>query len=103
MPKAARGQQTDSVVTNHDCDTIIFTDECSPDVLVNEKGVVRKDDLVLQHLFPLGILCLPHAPSLDTNFSTTVFANFKNVAFLGSLYGGNHEIITGSDNVFIGS
>jgi len=102
MPEAARGNGTDSVNTGHGCDATTVTDACSPDVIVNGDGVVRFGDAVASHTYPVGPSCVPHAPTMDTNCSGTVFVNSKKAAFKGSLYAA-HEITSGSSDVFIGA
>ena len=94
-----RGSGGDTVLTGHGCDTTTKTDQCSPNVFVNGKGLVRSGDLNLSHLFPFGP-CIPHTVPLST-FSSTVFANGRGVARLGDKYV-NEEIITGSGNVTCG-
>ena len=100
MPKAARGDGTDTVNTNHGCDATTVTNECSGDVFWNEIGAVRLGDQVMPHLVPVGDDCGVHAPVLDGNYSGNVFVNGKNAAFLGSTYSG-HNITSGSGNVYI--
>ena len=101
MPKIARGSGTDSVNTNHGCDATTSTDACSSNVKVNGKGVVRFGDAVASHTYPAPS-CVPHAPSMDTLCSSKVYVNGKKAAYLGSKYGGTHDITTGSSNVFVG-
>lgn len=99
----ARGSGGDSVSTGHGCDATTTTDQCSGDVFVNGKGVVRLDDANKTHLYPLGI-CSPHSVTLSTfenGYSNTVFVNGKNIARKGDKYG-VEEIITGSPNVNCG-
>ena len=61
MPAAAvaRNDGTDTIATNHGCDSTTVTDEGSSDVFVNGKGVVRAEDLCEVHLIPAGIVCVP--------------------------------------------
>lgn len=101
MPAAARGSGKDSVNTNHGCDPTTVTAACSPNVLVNGKGIVRFGDAVASHDYPAPP-CSPHAPTMDENCSASVYINNKKAAYLGSKYAG-HDITTGSPNVFIGS
>lgn len=101
MPEIARGNGADSVLTGHGCDSTTVTDECSPDVIVEGNGVVREGDKVLVHLVDSGADCVPHAPTLDTAFSTKVIINGKGAAYKGSKYGGTHSINTGSSKVII--
>lgn len=100
MPKAARGNGTDTVNTNHGCDATTVTNQCSGDVFWNQIGAVRLGDAVQTHLVDIGGGCTPHAPVLDGNYSGNVFVNGKNAAYLGSTYSG-HNITSGSGNVFI--
>jgi hypothetical protein len=100
MPAAARGSSTDDVSTSHGCDAITKTLECSPDVFINNIGIVRRNDLNKVHLFPSGDDgCSPHQVPLTT-FSVNVFANYKNVGRVGDDYSGE-VIISGSPDVFI--
>jgi len=99
----ARGSGGDAVSTGHGCDATTVTDQCSPNVFVNGKGVVRYSDLDQTHLVPFGI-CVPHAVPLTTfenAYSFTVFANGRNIARKGDKYSGE-EIISGSSNVNCG-
>ena len=65
----ARGSGGDAVSTGHGCDATTVTDQCSPNVFVNGKGVVRYSDLDQSHLVPFGI-CVPHAVPLTDRKST---------------------------------
>lgn len=106
MPEAARKDQHDDVQapdgTGECCadPSIQKTDEGSDNVFVNGIGIVREGDKMIVHNYP-GPCCDPHAPVLTT-FSSTVFINGKGAGRKGDMYGGDHEIITGSSNVFIG-
>jgi uncharacterized Zn-binding protein involved in type VI secretion len=100
MPAVARNDGTDTIATNHGCDSTTVTDEGSSDVFVNGKGVVRAGDLCEVHLIPAGIVCVPHTVPLST-YSSTVFVNGKGVGRLGDFYNG-HEITSGSSDVFAG-
>jgi len=102
MPAIARGNSADTVNTNHGCDTTTTTDACSSTVFVNGKGIVRFGDAVKSHDYPAPP-CTPHAPTMDTLCSSTVFVNGKKVAYLGSKYGGNHNITSGSPTVNVGA
>jgi uncharacterized Zn-binding protein involved in type VI secretion len=101
MPKIARGNGTDTVNTNHACDATTVTAACSGNVLANGIGIVRFGDAVASHDYPAPP-CAPHAPSMDTDCSSTVFINGKKAAYLGSKYGVTHDITSGSDDVFVG-
>ena len=101
MPGVARGNGGDTVVTGHGCDAVTTTGACSSNVRVNGKGIVRFGDAVLPHLFPVGRACVPHAPTLDGNYSNSVKVNSKFAAFEGSTYLG-HVITSSSSSVKIG-
>ena len=70
-------------------------------------GVVRKDDAMKSH--PNGDPCVAsatnHAPTVSS-YSSTVFANGKNIARIGDAYDSEseqeHEITTGATTVFAG-
>lgn len=74
------------------------TDKGSSTVFINGIGVVRDGDAMKQHNGPD---CSTHAPTLSS-FSSTVFANSKGVGRKGDKYGDDHEISSGSNNVFAG-
>lgn len=97
MP-VARGSGTDSVNTNHGCDTVTTTDQCSDNVFINGKGAVRKGDLIKVHQWPAGEGCEDHTVPLNS-YSQTVFVNGKNLGRKGDYYGSNEVIATGSSNV----
>lgn len=99
MPKIARGDETETVNTNHGCDATTTSNACSNNVFANSIGVVRKDDHNTPHLKD-PVPCTTHSVAMSSNMSPNVFVNSKNVAFLGSGYGGE-VITTGSSNVFV--
>jgi len=99
MPKIARGNGTETVNTNHGCDTTTTSNACSGNVFANSIGVVRKGDENTPHLKDPAP-CTTHSVAMSSNMSPNVFVNGKNAAFLGSGYGGE-VITTGSSNVFV--
>jgi uncharacterized Zn-binding protein involved in type VI secretion len=100
MPAVARKDGTDTIATNHLCDSTTATDQGSSNVFVNSKGVVRAGDLCAVHLVRIGSSCVPHTVPLSSH-SSTVFINGKGVGRSGDFYNG-HEITSGSSNVFAG-
>jgi uncharacterized Zn-binding protein involved in type VI secretion len=100
--KIARGSGTDSVNTGHGCDTTTVTAACSGNVKANGIGIVRFGDAVQSHLYPAPF-CVPHAPTMDTLCASKVFVNGKKAAYLGSKYGGTHDVSSGSSNVYVGA
>ena len=100
MPAVSRKSGTDSITTNHGCDSTTVTDQGSSDVFVNGIGAVRAGDLCQVHLILSGDSCVPHVVSL-TSFSSTVFVNGKGVGRKGDEYSG-HTLTSGSGNVFAG-
>ena len=100
MPAITRKGGSDTIATNHGCDSTTVTSEGSSDVFVNNIGAVRAGDLCEVHTVPSGPVCVPHVVSL-TSFSSTVFVNNKGVGRLGDEYSG-HTITSGSGNVFAG-
>ena len=92
---------------NWDTDTTQKSDAGSDDVFAEGTGVVRKDDAMKSH--PNGDPCVAsasnHAPTVSS-YSSTVFANGKNIARIGDAYDSEseqeHEIITGATTVFAG-
>ena len=96
----ARGTQTDSVLTGHDCDTTTTTDVCSTSVFVNGIGVCRLGDAITIHNEKVGNSCVSHTATI-TGSSSTVFVDGIAIARDGdSADSGN--ISTGSTNVFSG-
>ncbi len=104
MPALARGEGQDTINCGHGCESTTVTEECSSDVKVNGFGVVRQGDKCKSHTYPVGILCVPHAPAVDTDYSSTVFVNGKPAALVGTKHNQNgpHTIVTGSPDVNIG-
>ena len=92
---------------NWDTDTTQKSDAGSDDVFAEGTGVVRKDDAMKSH--PNGDPCVAsasnHAPTVSS-YSSTVFANGKNIARIGDAYDSEseqeHEITTGATTVFAG-
>ena len=90
-----------------DTDTTQKSDAGSSDVKAEGTGVVRKDDAMKSH--PNGDPCVAsasnHTPEVST-YSSTVFANGKNIARIGDKYNSesdqDHEITTGAGTVFAG-
>ena len=88
-------------------DTTQKSDAGSDTVFAEGTGVVRKDDAMKSH--PNGDPCVAsatnHAPTVSS-YSSTVFANGKNIARIGDAYDSEseqeHEIITGATTVFAG-
>ena len=108
MALVALGNAQSTVVTNHPCLGETTSNECSPTVFgPGGYGVVRKGDAETTHLSGTDspICAATHTPVLDTDFSTTVFANSStgNLAMVGSKYGGIEEITAaGQTTVFVG-
>lgn len=104
MPAAARGDGTDTVFsrtgTGKNCVAPVTTATaaCSPNVIINGKGAVRKEDAVAPHN---AGGCGPDTSTLTTH-STTVFINGKGAGRLGDQYTADNTITSGSPNVFIG-
>ena len=94
---------------NWDTDTTQKSDAGSDDVFAEGTGVVRKDDAMKIHAngdpCVAFILSAYHTPAVST-FSSTVFANGKNIARIGDKYNSessqDHEITTGATTVFAG-
>ena len=88
-------------------DTTQKSDAGSSDVFAEGTGVVRKDDAMKSH--PNGDPCVAsatnHAPTVSS-YSSTVFANGKNIARIGDKYNSeseqDHVITTGATTVFAG-
>ena len=108
MALVALGSTQADVATNHPCLGATTSDECSDTVLgPGAYGVVRKGDAETTHLSGTDspICAATHTPVLDTDFSTTVFANSStgNLAMVGSKYGGTEDITSaGQTTVFVG-
>ena len=90
-----------------DTDTTQASDAGSSDVFAESTGVVRKDDVMKSHANgdPCVASATNHTPAVST-FSSTVFANGKNIARIGDKYNSeslqDHEISTGATTVFAG-
>ena len=97
---------------NWDTDTTQKSDAGSSTVFAEGTGVVRKDDAMKSHAngdpceFNMGNTdSFNHAPTVSS-YSSTVFANGKNIARIGDKYNSeseqDHEISTGATTVFAG-
>ena len=92
---------------NFDTDTVQESDAGSDNVFAEGTGVVRKDDAMKAHANgdPCVASASNHAPTVST-YSSTVFANGKNIARIGDKYNSeslqDHEITTGATTVFAG-
>jgi uncharacterized Zn-binding protein involved in type VI secretion len=110
MPAIARKDGVDRVNTVHvsvgdadsedgiACDAspqVIGTQEGSTDVFVEEVGFVRRGDKEESHTIP-G--CSTHQTGLTVKYSPNVFANNKNIARLGDIYGCTAQIVTVTQN-----
>ena len=88
-------------------DTTQKSNAGSSDVFAEGTGVVRKDDAMKAHANgdPCVASATNHTPAVST-FSSTVFANGKNIARIGDKYNSeseqDHEITTGATTVFAG-
>lgn len=102
MPPVARGDGGDSVLSKtgsgRRCGfpTKTNTKGCSGDVFVEDKGIVRKNDVVGDHN-KRG--CSPDT-SVLTSFSGSVFANDLNIGRIGDEYTSDNIITSGSGTVF---
>ena len=93
----------DVASTNHICSSTFNTDECSGNVFVHRRGVVRFGDDGQAHAYPPDPPCNPHTPSI-TNASPTVYANNIKVACFGHNYNTSEDISTvNQTNVFADS
>jgi uncharacterized Zn-binding protein involved in type VI secretion len=107
LPEAARKQSVDTVASPDGSGvccvdpTTQSTDIGSDNVFVNGIGIVREDDPMIPHTSDDGGCCVQHAPRLST-YSSTVFINGKRAGRKGDMYGGDHQISSGSSNVFFG-
>ena len=92
---------------NWDTDTTQKSDAGSDDVFAEGTGVVRKDDAMKSHANgdPCVASATNHAPTVSS-YSSTVFADGKNIARIGDAYDSEseqeHEITTGATTVFAG-
>lgn len=140
MPGVARKDGVDQIATGHTCDETTATDSGSPNVFANGIGVVRVNDTSAVHNWPVEetstvpaeavddpstprdetaaydeivIVCKPHIVYVNT-FSPNVYANFRNIARQGDVYGvnqawidrpgpGDETLTSGSGDVFANS
>lgn len=107
MPEIARKNSTDTVASPDGAGPCCgfpstqTTNQGSNDVFINNVGAVRLGDAMISHSNPIPFCCASHAPTLSS-CSSTVFINGKGVGRKGDVYGGNHTITSGSNNVFAG-
>lgn len=105
MPGIARRNGVDTVYspdgTGKNCafPTTQTTSGGSDNVFVNGTGAVRIGDPMITH--PSSSACLPHTPTLSSG-SSSVFVNGLAVGRIGDVYGGTHNILSGSSNVIAG-
>jgi uncharacterized Zn-binding protein involved in type VI secretion len=99
MPKVARGNEVDSVSTNHLCISTTKTKGKSGNVFVNGTGIHRFGDKNKEHNYKPGDSCVPHQTTISGG-SPNVFANTKKVADVGDAYTGGETVSSGSNNVF---
>jgi uncharacterized Zn-binding protein involved in type VI secretion len=99
MPKVARGNARDSVITQHRCTSITSTRGASTNVIVNNIGVHRHRDFNTSHSIPCGDSCCTHSRPIESA-SPNVFANGWGVARVNDPYQGCGKVLTGSSNVF---
>ena len=93
----------DVASTNHLCSSSFNTDECSSNVFVHRRGVVRLGDDGQGHPYPPEPPCANHTPSI-TDASPTVYANNIKIACLGHNYNTSENISTvNQTNVFADS
>lgn len=95
MPAAAR--RTDPGVPHCSGFTIRTA---STDVLINDLGAARLDDVNTTHLLP-GSPCPAHSVPIS-QASTTVLINGRGAARVGDPFAGCTRVAAGSNNVFIG-
>lgn len=101
MPKAARAEDEDTITTGHGCDgtaQIRGTEQNS--VYINGILASVKGDIIAPHTILVGDVCVPHTAYVNEGSSTVFFENIPAARIGDSADGG--QIITGSDNVFIG-
>lgn len=101
MPAAARAQNEDTITTGHDCDVtakIKGTEQNS--VYINGILASVAGDVIAPHTILEGNVCVPHTAYVNGGSSTVFFEN-KPAARQGDSADVG-QIITGSDNVFIG-
>jgi uncharacterized Zn-binding protein involved in type VI secretion len=98
MPAVAR--QNDQFRTGHGCSTISTVTGPSTNVFANGRGVERKGDPSVVHLFNAGKRCFAHSVNIAGG-SSTVFVNGKPIARVGDAIDSG-AISTGSNNVFAG-
>lgn len=104
MPAAARGDQTDKVISKtgngDECrkPRMTFTDECSDKVFVEGTGVVREGDQVRPH----NKGGCSNDDSVLTSFSSKVFIQGKGAGRVGDQYTSDNTIVEGSSKVFFG-
>ena len=105
--KVARGTTTsagntssiDVASTNHLCTTTFNTDECSANVFVHRRGVVRLGDDGQTHTIGDDPPCADHTPVLTTA-SPSVYANGIKIGCKTHVYEGEDILTVNQTNVF---
>ena len=78
MPFVAIGDEKAAVTTNHGCDLVTTSDECSSKVFIGGTGVVLYGHKTAEHSIESGTSCVAHTVTLST-CSAIVFAEGKGV------------------------
>lgn len=101
MPEAARAEQEDQVATGHGCDTITtILGTLQNSVYINGIKAAVDGDVLSPHTILQGAICVPHTAYVNEGSSTVFFEGIPAARLGDSADAG--QIITGSDNVFIG-
>ena len=100
MPKVCRVE--DSLSTGHACDgtTTIDTSNTDGTVHANGRDIIVIGAPTVSHDILVGIICVPHVETLKEG-SSTVFINGIGVGRIKDGADGG-EMISGSENVFVG-
>ena len=92
--------------TGHGCDSVTTVLGGSPNVVVNNVGVLRKGDPLAAHTIqqtpPLLPPCINHPGQMVNTGSATVFVNGIPIARVGDLVDIGGSITAGIPNVFAG-
>lgn len=101
MPSAARAEEVDTITTGHGCDTEAqIKGTLQTSVLINGIIAAVKGDEIAPHTILSGIECVPHSSIVNAGSGTVFFEGIPAARIGDSADAG--EIITGSENVFIG-
>ena len=100
MPSVATNGS--ACTTGHGCDTTTTVNGGSDNVIIDNKGVARKNHPLASHTIPQGPNCIPHPNQKVNEGSASVFVNGEPIARVGDSVDIGGQITSGEGNVVAG-